>query len=66
MTNKVSIEIGYTKSGNLSEDYKYWSKRYLVGTDVKITDGSGNKIEIGSREKGSLITVNGKVIKEMD
>jgi hypothetical protein len=61
---KVDIKVGYTHS-NLGS-YTYWSRKNLVGTDVLITDGNGNKIEIGSREKGSLITVNGKVIKEMD
>ena len=63
---KVNIEVGYTKSGNLSEDYRYWGRRCLVGADIKIIDGIGNKIEIGSREKGTLITVNGKVIKDME
>ena len=61
---KVNISVGYTHS-NLGS-YTYWSRENLVGTDVLINDGKGNKIEIGAREEGTLITVNGKVIKDMD
>ena len=31
-----------------------------------ITDGKGHKIQVGAREGGTLITVNGKVIKDME
>lgn len=63
---KVNIKVGYTKIGNLTEDYQHWERKHLVGADINIIDGIGNKIEIGAREKGTLITVNGKVIKNME
>ena len=61
---KVNIIVGYTKNG--LRDYKHWERKNLLGTDVTIIDGIGNEIIIGSREKGTLITVNGKTIKDME
>ena len=58
---KVNINVGYTHT-NLGS-YKHWSRKNLVGADILITDGKGNKIEVGARENGTLITVNGKVLK---
>jgi len=61
-TKKVNIIIGYSKSGKIADDYKYWKKENLAGIDVKITDGKGNEIIIGSRESGSRIEINKKEI----
>lgn len=61
---KVNFEVGYTKT-NVFTNYKYWSRKNLAGVDVKIIDGNKNKIIIGSREGGSRIEVNGKVIQEI-
>lgn len=61
---KVDITIGYTR-GSIFEDYKYWTRKNLIGADVKIQDGLGNKLVIGVREGGTKIELNGKVIKEV-
>ena len=58
---KVSIVIGYSKSGNIVNDYRYWERKNLIGADIKIIDGKGNEITIGSREDGSRIGINKKI-----
>ena len=63
---RVSVSVGYTKSGNLSADYHYFRREKLMGADISISDGIGNKIEIGAREHGTLITLNGKILKEIE
>ena len=59
---KVNIEVGYSKTGNISEDYKYWGRKGLAGADITIIDGKGNKFVIGSRENGTKVVYNGKEI----
>jgi len=60
-SKKVSITIGYSKSGNIADDYLNWSRKNLTGVDVKIIDGKGNEFVIGSRENGTRIEINKKI-----
>ena len=62
---KVEIQVGYFKTGLVADNYKHWEKKKLEGVDVQIIDGKGNKIISGSREGGSRIEINGKVIQEV-
>jgi len=65
-SKKVEIILGYTKNGNLSEGYRHFNRTNLYGADITIIDGIGNKIEVGARQHGTLISLNNKVLKDIE
>ena len=61
----VSFQVGWTRTDLLH--YQVISRKGLIGADIKAIDGKGNKIEVGVREHGFVISVNGKdIASELD